>query len=109
MPAPERRAYGIVMTSYSKAVVGRRIAETLLGENLAACVQILPIQSFYTWKGKTVKSRERLMLIKARRSDYGKIERLIQGIHDYEVPEIILVDIEKGSKAYLGWLSDSTR
>jgi uncharacterized protein involved in tolerance to divalent cations len=52
-------SYSIVVTTYSKEETGSRIIDALLSAKLAACVQVVPIRSFYTWKGKVLKDRER--------------------------------------------------
>lgn len=100
--------YCIVVTSYSKAQTGSRIVGALLGAKLAACIQVLPIRSFYTWKGRRARARENLMLIKARARDFERIERAILESHDYEVPEIISVPIERGFAGYLAWMREAT-
>jgi|CZKI01.1.fsa_nt_gi periplasmic divalent cation tolerance protein len=102
-------SYSIVVTTYSKEETGSRIIDALLSAKLAACVQVVPIRSFYTWKGKVLKDREKLMLIKARSGDFGKIRATILGNHDYELPEIISVRIDRGLAGYLRWIDGVTR
>ena len=100
--------YCVVVTSYSRARTGSRIIGALLGGKLAACIQVLPIRSFYTWKGSRARARENLMLIKARARDFERIERVILENHDYQIPEIISVRIERGFAGYLGWMREAT-
>jgi periplasmic divalent cation tolerance protein len=85
-----------------------RIADELLASRLAACVQVLPIRSIYTWKGKTVREGETLMLIKAKASDFESIKETILKLHDYEVPEVISLAIDQGSEVYLRWITEVT-
>ncbi len=81
------------------------IARHLVGEKLAACVQILgPINSTYHWKGKIETADEWLCLIKTRAALYGKVEKAIRSLHSYETPEIIATMISKGNIDYLRWL-----
>jgi periplasmic divalent cation tolerance protein len=49
------------------------------------------------------------MLIKARSRDFEAIRETILRNHDYEVPEIISVRIDKAHAGYLGWLEKATR
>ena len=72
-------------------------------------MQVLPIRSYYVWKGATVEDGEQLLLIKARRADYPAIEAAIRDVHDYETPEILCLDVAAGSAGYLGWLMDVTQ
>ena len=82
------------------------IAETLVEEQLAACVQIGgPILSCYRWKGEIEKSEEYILIIKTSRELYGRVEERIKQLHPYETPEIIAWPIEAGSAEYLDWLA----
>jgi periplasmic divalent cation tolerance protein len=83
----------------------KKIADFLVGQKLAACVQILgPIESTYRWKGKIETAEEWLCLIKTQDDFYTEVEAAIKKMHSYETPEIIAVPIIKGSKEYLQWL-----
>src|SRR5215472_11546027 len=85
------------------------IARNLVGEGLAACVNLVgPIRSIYRWRGKVEDDREVLLLIKTRLSLTKKIERRVRELHSYEVPEVIVLSIKDGSAAYIQWLLDST-
>jgi periplasmic divalent cation tolerance protein len=101
--------YCIVATTYSKDGTGSKIIDTLLAARLAACVQVVPISSFYTWKGKFLKAREKLMLIKAKSKDFEEVKGAILESHDYELPEIVSMRIDKGFGAYLGWMDEVTK
>lgn len=85
------------------------MAELLVDEGLAACVNIVPgLTSIYKWQGKLETGSEVLLLIKTRCEHYGQIESRIKSIHPYELPEIISVPIENGLKGYLDWIDNST-
>ena len=81
------------------------IANTLVDEELAACVNIIPgVRSVYMWEGRRTVSQEHLLLIKAMATDYELIEETILEMHPYELPEIIAVSISAGLPDYLDWL-----
>lgn len=101
--------YGVVITTTSTDEETEKIAHALTNQKLAACVQVLPIKSFYTWKDKLNFENENLLLIKGKRSDFAEIEKCIKENHSYEVPEIVMVPIEKGSKEYLDWIKEVTK
>ncbi len=83
----------------------KKIAKTLLQHRLAACINIIPaITSMYIWEGEIVEDSEVMLIIKA--IDFHKVQRAIQEIHSYEVPEIIAFDIDDGSNQYLGWIRE---
>jgi periplasmic divalent cation tolerance protein len=84
---------------------GERIAEAVVGEHLAACVNIIgPIRSIYRWQGEIARDDEHLLLIKTTRVRYPALEARVRALHRYEVPEVVAVPIEMGSAAYLDWL-----
>ena len=101
--------YALVMTTFSDPETGRQLAEGLLEKHLAACVQMMPIQSIYSWKGAVRKEAETLMWIKTKGSLYPAVEAFIRATHSYEVPEIIQVPIAAGLAGYLQWIDDETK
>lgn len=98
----------IVFTTLSKIDEANDLAEKLVEQKLAACVQILPpMTSVYVWEGKVQKESEHLLLIKTLPEKYDQLERYITENHSYDVPEIVAIDSAKVSPAYLKWLGDS--
>ena len=101
--------YIIVLTTTPSIKVARQIARALVTKRLAACVNIIPhIQSIYRWKKKLCDETEVLLLIKTRKSLYNKLQTTLKSLHPYEVPEIISLDITRGSKDYLDWIVETT-
>jgi periplasmic divalent cation tolerance protein len=85
-----------------------RLAEALVGERLAACVNLIPaIESVYRWEGEIIKDQEVLLLIKTTDNRYAELENRILALHSYTTPEIIALQIARGSKNYLDWLKNS--
>ncbi|CAK8716948.1 MAG: divalent cation tolerance protein [Candidatus Electronema aureum] len=103
------KEYCIVITTFTDDRNGQQIIDALLAERLAACVQVLPIQSFYHWQGKVNCDAEKLVLIKTKCSLYAQVQQTILSHHAYEVPEIIQVPITDGLPAYLNWISKECR
>lgn len=82
-----------------------RLAEHLVQKKLAACVNILSAcESVYMWQGKLEHAQEIPMLIKTNQTQYAALETAIINEHPYELPEIIVLNIDGGSAAYLQWL-----
>jgi periplasmic divalent cation tolerance protein len=101
------KSYIQISTTTETKEQAQKIAQYLVEQKLAACVQITgPIESTYRWKGKVENAQEWLCLIKTRDSLFKKVETAIKKLHPYETPEIIAVPINKGSKEYLNWLDD---
>jgi len=85
------------------------IADRLVAERYAACVNIVPgIMSVFQWKDGIEHDDELLLIIKTRQDCYLALESLIQELHPYELPEIIAVSIERGLNEYLEWINQST-
>jgi periplasmic divalent cation tolerance protein len=98
----------IVFMTAGSGEEAARLADMLVGSNLAACVQILPeIESVYRWEGKVERQAETLLLAKTCQSKFDDLEREVRALHSYDVPEIIAVKVTAGSNAYLRWLRDS--
>jgi periplasmic divalent cation tolerance protein len=86
-----------------------RIADSLVSERLAACVNIVGgIVSIYRWEGEVARDKEVLLIIKTTNERYAELERRIKELHTYTTPEVIAYRIERGSEAYLKWLREST-
>lgn len=101
--------FSVIVTTYSKGRTGTKIIDALLARKLAACIQILPISSFYSWKGRIASGKEHLMLIKAKSRHFKAIKDVIIDIHDYKVPEIVSLQIDRGSSDYLKWMDEVTK
>ncbi len=84
-----------------------RIAEALVEERLAACVNLLPgLQSVYRWQGQVQRDAEVLLLVKTTRQRYPALQARL---HPYELPELLAVESVAGLPAYLQWVVESTR
>jgi periplasmic divalent cation tolerance protein len=96
----------VVLITAANDEEARRLAEMLVGENLAACVQILPkIQSVYRWKGSIERQDEILLIAKTVALKFEELEREVRALHSYETPEIVALPIIAGSAPYLEWLA----
>jgi periplasmic divalent cation tolerance protein len=99
-------SYIIILTTTPSVKVAQQIAQALVQEHLAACVNIIPnIKSYYIWQNKLCRDKETLLLIKTTRTRFKSIEGRIKQLHPYQIPEIISLDIKQGNKTYLGWIS----
>jgi len=106
--APGLSNYAVVLTTCG-AETAAKIAEALVRDALAACVQKLPIESTYRWRGQIETTQEVLLLIKIKSADYAAVEQAIRALHDYAIPEIIALPVAQGFAGYLSWIDDVTR
>lgn len=97
----------LVLTTCPNRRAANRIAHALVGERLAACVNIVPIaQSVYRWRGRVESASEFLLVIKSLKRTYKKLEKRLCALHPYELPEVIAVPITSGSRPYLAWIAN---
>ena len=100
----------VVLTTVEKQEDGERLANLLVEDELAACVQILPpMISIYRWQGSVERAGEILLLIKTTRDAYPRLEATIKQNHPYQTPEIIALPVEAGLGEYLSWLSGAVK
>ena len=98
----------VVLVTCGKKEEAEKIAESLILERLAACVNILPaVNSVYFWEGKLCNEQELLLIIKTTTILYTRLEKRVKDLHSYEVPEIISIPLEQGSAKYLKWIKDT--
>lgn len=101
-------AYCMVIATCGSETAAEALAAKIVRQKLAACVQMSPVTSVYTWKGKTETDAEVRLVMKTRTELYPKLEAFITAHHDYEVPQIVQVPVTDGLDAYLGWIRENT-
>ena len=100
--------FAVASTTASSAEEARMLARVLVEQRLAACVQILPMESVYRWHDGIEEAQEWLVLCKIRAEDFAPLEAAILARHSYETPEIIMSPVARGSAHYLAWIAEST-
>ena len=98
----------LVWTTVSADADWRRLASILVDERLAACVNAsAEMESTYRWEGQIETSRERQLTMKTTAARVPALEARVRALHDYALPEFIVVPIVGGSEAYLNWIKES--
>lgn len=99
----------LALTNTPDRATAERIAEALVTEQLAACVNILAgCTSLYRWEGKLERAGEVPLLIKTTRDAYPQLETRLRQLHPYELPEIIALPLSAGLPEYLDWVAQET-
>ncbi len=100
----------IVLITASSSEEAATIAEALVGEHIAACVNVVPeVRSLFFWEGKTRDAHEVLLICKSRQPLLEKLISRVKSLHSYAVPEIIALPIIAGSREYLDWVRENTK
>ena len=97
----------IVQTTCSSKNEATNIAKILIEHNLAACVHMSEIESFYMWENEFCNDKEIQLNIKTKKENFKKIQSKIKELHSYDVPEIISINIENASKDYKNFIAKS--
>ena len=101
------QAYIVITTTENQeeaATLGRLMVE----RRLAACAQVSgPIDSIYWWQGRIESDTEWRCLFKTTGESYKALETAIREAHPYDVPQIVAIPINKGSREYLLWIEET--
>jgi periplasmic divalent cation tolerance protein len=100
--------YGMLQTALPSRQDAATIAELLVTEGLAACVQLLTIESYYRWDGKVRNEPETLLLIKTRTALFDTAIARIKAVHPHSVPEIVGTPFTAGFAPYFDWIAQTT-
>jgi len=100
--------YVNVFVTAPGAAEGKKIADYLLKNKLAACASIISgVSSSYWWRGKIEHSHEVLLIMKTRAGLVKELTNAVKKLHSYSVPEIIALPIISGNPDYLKWIGKS--
>ena len=98
----------IYMTTESEAVA-ERIGRALVGEQLAACINIVAgMRSIYWWDGAVHQSDETILIAKTQRSLVNQLIERVRELHTYDCPCIVSLSIDGGNPAFLDWIEAET-
>jgi periplasmic divalent cation tolerance protein len=100
----------VVLITVPSQQVDEQLAQALLEQRLAACVNLLPaIQSHYWWQAEIQQEPEVLLFVKSRADLFeSRLVPAVQAVHPYEVPEIIALPVTTGLESYLNWTTAET-
>ncbi len=100
----------IVLSTCGSEEEAAKIAQHLVGNRLAACVNVIPqVKSIYRWQEKVESAQEWLLLVKTTTERFALVRTEIRGLHSYELPECVAIPIDDGSAAYLQWIEDNVK
>ena len=98
-----------MLTTAPDPETAERIAEALVGENLAACVNVLPgVRSVYRWEGKIERAVEVQLIIKTAEARFAAVAARLRQLHTYAVPEVLMIRADAGADAYVAWIHAQT-
>ncbi len=98
-----------VYTTFPSLVEAEKAGRAIVGQRLAACVNILPgMISHYWWQGKIERGEEVVMIVKTRASLADAVRDAVKAGHPYSTPAILVIPIESVEQSYLAWIMAET-
>ena len=98
----------LVLTTFPSVSQAGTIARQLVRARLAACATLVPgVTSIYTWNESLEEQQECLLMLKTTRDCVKKLQIEIRKLHPYEVPEILLFEVNSCLSAYTEWVKYS--
>lgn len=101
-------SYIIITTTTDNEQKAQEIANTLITQKIAACVQIDTVQSTYIRENKTQNTTEYRLSIKTKETLYDEVAVAIRTLHNYKTPEIIATIVRYISEDYAAWIDNTT-
>lgn len=101
-------SYCVVITTTPDRQEAERLAEGILRNRLAACIQMSDIRSMFFWEDELQREDEVVLTIKTTEKRYAELADYIRDYHPYDVPEIIRIPVTGGLPGYLSWLDETT-
>lgn len=102
--------YQVVLCACPNNNVAKNVANALVSEKLAACVNILPgVTSVYAWQDNIETDTEVMLIIKTLVTHFEPLNDRLAELHPYEVPEIVALNIQQGNNDYLNWITESLK
>jgi len=99
----------LVYCTFPDADKAAEVAKALVGDRLAACVNIVPgLRSVYRWNDDVCDEPEVLALIKTTHDRFEALKDQLVCLHPYDCPEVIAVRVEEGNAGYLDWVANNT-
>ena len=95
----------VVLVTVPDADVGYTLARRVVGEQLAACGNVIPgLTSVYRWDGEMQEDSEALVLFKTTDRVLPALKRRVAELHPYEIPEFLAFPVADGNVTYLKWV-----
>ena len=100
----------LVYTTFPDAETALRVGETLVGDGLAACVNVLPgMRSVYAWKGAIEHGSEVVAIVKTRTGLSDTLAAALKARHPYETPIVLHLAVAEADAETAAWTLSETQ
>lgn len=97
-----------VTTTVATTGDARRLAQAVLQQRLAACVQVEPITSHYRWQGALHEEGEWRLVCKTLPETVPALLALLRAQHPYQVPQLLVQPL-RATADYASWVRQETQ
>lgn len=97
-----------VYTTFATEHEALRVAREIVSRKLAACAQIEPITSIYSWEGAVQQESETRVVFKTSEAAYDALEAALKAAHPYTLPMILALPAARVEPAYASWVAENT-
>jgi len=99
----------ILLSTFSTIDEANKISKLAIESKIAACANIFPINSIYSWNENIENTNEYLVIYKTTDKKIKQLRKFLEENHSYEVPEIIDFELNHTNSKYLDWIIQSTQ
>ena len=102
--------YRVIYMTTGSGEEAEVIAQLLVSEELAACVNIFNgMTSIYRWKGDLQHDTETVMIAKTTVDNVDALTQRVKSLHSYDCPCFVSLPIEGGNEEFLKWISNEVK
>ena len=99
----------ILLSTFSSIDEANKISKLAIESKIAACANIFPINSMYSWNENIENTNEYLVIYKTTDKKIKQLRQFLEENHSYEIPEIIDFELNHTNSKYLDWIIQSTQ
>ena len=100
----------MVYITASSPAEAEKIGRALVGERLAACVNLIEgMRSLYWWEGTVQEGREVVLIAKTTATRVSALIERVKVLHSYTCPCVVTLPLLEGNPDYLAWIEKETR
>ncbi len=93
----------LLYATFPSLAEAKKISGKLLSMRLIACANIIESSSIYRWKGRAVRGKEYIALVKTSAKKSARARKAILEPHSYEIPCVLEIQARANS-AYEKWV-----
>lgn len=104
---PDANDLRVVFITIDSAEAARTLANLLVRNRFAACVNIVSgVTSVYEWEGAVQQETEQLLIVKTNAERYPALETAVREHHPYANPEVLAVASAAVADKYRIWVNE---